>query len=52
MTEIDKDKLLDFMYKRKVALFDMYQRDFEGDPSKVYTQYWELKFWLEGVERG
>ena len=40
------------MKARQSKLFGMYQRDFEGDPSKIYAQYWELKYWVEAVERG
>ena len=51
MELLDKEKLLKFMKARQSKLFDMYQRDFEGDPSKIYAQYWELKYWVENVER-
>lgn len=52
MEPLDKEKLLKFMKARQSKLFGMYQRDFEGDPSKIYAQYWELKYWVEAVERG
>ena len=51
MELLDKEKLLKFMKARQSKLFDMYQRDFEGDASKIYAQYWELKYWVEAVER-
>lgn len=35
-------------YEANKALID---RDYLGDPSKLYWQNWELKFWKEYIER-
>jgi hypothetical protein len=53
MRRLDGDKLFVDMEARCENLLQLVHRDFGGDTSKLYDQYWELKFWLESLrDRG
>lgn len=40
------------MTMRMDYLLELYERDFGGNPEKIYWQRWELKFWQECILRG
>jgi len=43
------------LYKKMCQRYEannmLIDRDYSGDPSKLYWQNWELKFWKEFIER-
>lgn len=51
-TPIDRDRLLDFMSKRKNALYNQMVRDFGGGASGKMYEYMEVKYWIESIQRG
>lgn len=40
------------MTMRMDYLLELYERDFGGNPEKIYWQRWELKYWQECILRG
>jgi hypothetical protein len=52
MRFLDKLKILDFMGKRKDALYNQEIRDFGGGFSGRNYEHSEVKFWKEAIERG
>lgn len=52
MGQLNKEKLLNFMTMRMDYLLELYERDFGGNPEKIYWQRWELKYWQECILRG
>jgi uncharacterized protein YijF (DUF1287 family) len=48
---IDGDKLIRDMDARMKNLQQLVDRDMGGDTSNIYSQYWELKWWKEYLER-
>ncbi|WJV20841.1 hypothetical protein QU593_10525 [Rossellomorea marisflavi] len=48
---IDGDKLVQDMDARMKNLQQLVDRDMGGDTSHIYSQYWELKWWKEYIER-
>jgi hypothetical protein len=52
MKVIDKEKILDFMTKRKDGLYEQVTKDFAGGlEGRLYTHN-ETKFWKEAVSVG
>lgn len=49
---LDKDKLLDFMGKRKEGLYNQITRDFGGGLGGRVYEHSEVKVWKEAIERG
>jgi hypothetical protein len=49
---LDKEKMLRDMTARRGNLKGLILRDYNGDPSKLESQEWELKYWQEAIERG
>ena len=52
MTAVDKQKILNFMEKRKQELYNRITRDFGGGNSGPLDQHNELKYWKEAIESG
>ncbi|WP_367258932.1 hypothetical protein [Rossellomorea marisflavi] len=48
---IDGEKLVLYMDARMKNLQQLVDRDMGGDTSHLYSQYWELKYWLEAILR-
>jgi hypothetical protein len=48
---IDGGKLVQDMDARMKNLQQLVDRDMGGDTSHLYSQYWELKWWKEYLER-
>lgn len=49
---LDKSKILDFMTKRKDALYNHITRDFGGGIQGRLYEHSEVKIWKEAIERG
>lgn len=49
---LDKDKILNFMTRRKDALNDHITRDFGGHMQGRVYEHSEVKYWKEAIERG
>ena len=49
---IDGEKLHNDMSARFANLYNLILKDYNGNPSKLEDQYWELKYWKEALERG
>jgi hypothetical protein len=52
MRVLDKEKILDFMKKRKDGLYHQVTQDFAGGLEGRLYMHNEVKFWKEAVERG
>lgn len=52
MKVCDKEKLLDFMSKRKDGLYHQVTQDFAGGLEGRLYMHNEVKFWKEAIERG
>lgn len=52
MIVLDRAKILDFMKKRKDALYNQITRDFGGGLGGREKEHSEVKFWKEAIERG
>lgn len=48
---IDRDKLVQDMDARMKNLQQLVDRDIGGDTRHLFSQYWELKYWLEAILR-
>lgn len=52
MIVLSKKKILDFMSKRKDALYNQITRDFGGSVMGRSYEHMEVKYWKEAIERG
>ena len=52
MQVLDRNKILEFMGKRKDALYSQLTRDFTGGMQSRTFEHSEVKFWKEAIERG
>jgi len=51
MSNLDKQKIIDFMTKRMNALQEQINRDFGGGLSDRLAKWQEVKYWKEAIER-
>lgn len=52
MKVLDKDKILEFMGKRKEGLYNQVTKDFAGGLEGRLYSHNEVKYWKEAIERG
>jgi hypothetical protein len=51
MSNLDKQKILNFMEKRMSTLQEQVNRDFGGGLSDRLAKWQEVKYWKEAIER-
>jgi hypothetical protein len=52
MSDVSKEKILEFMEKRMNALKVHIEKDFAGNLAGRNEAFREVKFWKEAIERG